>query len=423
MIILLTRRKILIAVASMAIILCGCSSGESQRQSREVAPPATAPKTVTVSKVVSNTLSKEARLPADLVAFRDVAIFPKVPGFIEWIGVDRGSVVKKGDLLIHMTAPELPAQTKQSVDQAQAASDDAAQLKKELDVAKQQLEAAKAKLKGESDTYKRMKEASSYPGIIAGNDLEIAQQTAASDVATVASMEEKCKSLQLQCNAALDRQKAAKATAAATKSIEFYLRIVAPFDGVITERNVHEGSFVHPPAANADTPLLRLRQESVLRLVVPVPETEVGGIVPGAQVPFTVSAYPEGRFSGTVRRIGDAVDINTRTMPVEMDVSNADRRLAPGMFAEVIWPIRRKQPTLFVPRTAVVKTMERTFVIRVNTMLTEWVDVKPGFSTDDLIEVFGDLHAGDLVVATGTDELKAGTRVKPEEPQLRSTSR
>jgi multidrug efflux pump subunit AcrA (membrane-fusion protein) len=98
-------------------------------------------------------------------------------------------------------------------------------------------------------------------------------------------------------------------------------------------------------------------------------------------------------------------------MPVELDVVNAANGLAPGMFAEVTWPVRRPYPTLFVPTSAVARTQERTFVVRVRNGKTEWVDVKTGQVAGDRIEVFGDLHAGDQVAARATDELRPGTPV------------
>jgi membrane fusion protein, multidrug efflux system len=102
-------------------------------------------------------------------------------------------------------------------------------------------------------------------------------------------------------------------------------------------------------------------------------------------------------------------------MPVELDVKNSLRRLAPGMFPEVSWPARRLSPSLFVPPTAIAATTERSFVLRVRDGQVEWVDVKRGAamnqSGSDLIEVFGDLAPGDSIAVRGTDELRAGTRV------------
>jgi multidrug efflux pump subunit AcrA (membrane-fusion protein) len=104
-----------------------------------------------------------------------------------------------------------------------------------------------------------------------------------------------------------------------------------------------------------------------------------------------------------------------RTMPVELDVENADRRLTPSMVAEVLWQVNRPAPSLFVPASAVVTTTERKFVIRVKEGEIEWVDVRVGQAVGNLIEVFGNLSAGDSIALRGSDELRAGTRVISKE--------
>jgi hypothetical protein len=91
---------------------------------------------------------------------------------------------------------------------------------------------------------------------------------------------------------------------------------------------------------------------------------------------------------------------------------NADNRLSPGTFCQVRWPVRRPTPSLFVPSRSVASTTDRTFVIRVRGGRTEWIDVKPGLTSGALVEVFGDLHAGDEVASRGTDEVRPGTEVR-----------
>jgi multidrug efflux pump subunit AcrA (membrane-fusion protein) len=98
-------------------------------------------------------------------------------------------------------------------------------------------------------------------------------------------------------------------------------------------------------------------------------------------------------------------------MLVELDVENPDRALAPAMFANVDWPLSRGSSTLFVPTSAVVRTSERQFVIRVRDGVAEWVDVKRGELSGDLLEVFGDLREGDAIVRRGNDEIRPGTRI------------
>jgi RND family efflux transporter MFP subunit len=149
-----------------------------------------------------------------------------------------------------------------------------------------------------------------------------------------------------------------------------------------------------------------------LRLVIPVPEAYTAGVTNGTSLTFTVAAYPGQTFTGAVARVSQSVDVATRTMAVELDVDNADGRLAPGTFCQVKWPVRRTTPSLLVPNGSVASTTGRTFVIRVRGGRTEWVDVKTGLTSGPLVEVFGDLKAGDDIAARGTDELKAGASVQ-----------
>jgi membrane fusion protein, multidrug efflux system len=107
------------------------------------------------------------------------------------------------------------------------------------------------------------------------------------------------------------------------------------------------------------------------------------------------------------------MDPKTRSMPVEIDVKNGDHRLAAGMFPEVRWPIRRSSPTLFVPAASVVTTTEDVFVLVVRDDLVDWVPVQKGTKSGSMVEVFGALQGGDLVVLRGTDEIRPGTRVVP----------
>lgn len=321
----------------------------------EAAPPPSpqGPPTVVIVPVVSQTLSKPMRLSGELVAYRDVVLHARVQGFVEKIDVDRGAVVKRGQALVQLAAPEVAAQRSE----------------------------AEAKLASDLATYQRLKEASSTPGVVSGNDVNVSAQTVEADRARVRMWQEN----------------------------ESYLKITAPFDGVITERSVHEGSLVSSAA-----PLVRIQELSKLRLVVPIPEVATGSVSDGGAVSFTVPAFPGVLFSGTVARTSRALDLKTRTMPVELDVDNADGRLAPGMFPEVHWQMKRSAPTLFVPATAIVGTTERTFVIRVKGGTAEWVDVRQGISVGALQEVFGKLAEGDAVALRASDELRSGTPVVPK---------
>jgi len=332
------------------------------------------PLTAVIAKPVSRTVD----LPGEFFPFQSVALHARVPGYIEKILVDRASVVKQGQLLAELSAPEMAAQIAEAESKVQALVSDRLQ--------------AEAQLAALEATFARLKQAAETPGAIAGNELVQMEKQVDAQRALIRSRQ--------------DSVRAATANLKALQEMQSYLRITAPFDGVITERLVHPGALVGP---GADSSLFTLQQISKLRLVVAVPEENAGSIVPAARVEFHVPAFPERTYSGTVARSAHALDSKTRTMPVELDVTNNDGSLSPGMYPTVRWPVRRAHPALFVPASSVVTTTERTFVIRDRSGRAEWVNVRKGSSDGDLIEVMGDLRPRDKVVRRGTDELRDGS--------------
>jgi len=364
-------------------ISCGRNSSPVTSAAGAKADAASIP-SVEVTRVVSRKLAITVRLPGELQPYEAVAVFPKITSFVDWIGVDRGSVVKTGQLMVRLVAPEIAAQRGEAQSKLQAAVAQRAE--------------TGAKLAAEQSTYERLKTASGTPGVVAGNDLEVAQKAVEGDRARL--------------DAAAESEKAAKAALQSVTEIQGYLQVRAPFNGVVTERNVHPGALVGPGSGSGiNVPLLRVEQVARLRAVVPVPEKYVAGMTEGAKAEFSVPTFPNERFYGTVARIAHSVDVKTRTMPVELDVANPKGRLASGMFPEVLWPVRRAEATLFVPVSSVARTTEATFVVRLHDGTAEWVNVQTGEVDGKLIEVFGDLHPGDEVASRGTDELRPGTRV------------
>lgn len=366
--------------------VCWCSSCSSNpTPSTKAQTSAPAAPTVEVVKVVSKKLSMTTRLPGELQAYEAVAVFPKVTAYLDSISVDRGTHVRAGQVMARLVAPELAAQR--------------AEAQSKLQVAEAQRAEADAKLASDQSTFDRLKSASATPGVIAGNDLEVAQRSVDADRAKVEAMR--------------GSAEAAKSGLKSILEIEGYLEVRAPFDGVVTERNVHPGSLVGPAtgAAASYLPMVRVEKISKLRLVIPVPEKFSAGMSTGTKVDFRVPAFPNQTFTGTVARIAHSVDVKTRTMPVELDVQNSGGQLSSGMFPEVLWPVRRPEPTLFVPISSVARTTEATFVVRIRDGNTEWVNVQTGEQEGKTIEVFGGLHEGDEIAVRGTDELRAGSHV------------
>jgi RND family efflux transporter MFP subunit len=337
------------------------------------------PAALETTKVILQALQKTVTIPGDLTPYQGVNLNARVSGFVESLSVDRGSWVKRGQRLATISAPELRAQR--------------AEAEAKLQAVRAQEAEAQARMVGAQSTYDRLKAASATPGVVAGNDLEIAERG--------------LEAARAQVNALKSGGGAAEAAVKAVSEMEAYLELTAPFDGVITERNVHPGSLVGPTTGA----LLRIEQVARLRLTVPVPEAYVGSIARGTNVEFRVSAFPDQTFQGVIARPAHSLDMKTRSMLVELDVNNPKQTLAPGMFAEVQWPVSRAQATLFVPRTAVVRTSERQFVVRVRNGVAEWVDVRRGELNGDAIEVFGDLREGDIVIRRGNDEIRPGTKI------------
>ncbi|MFN7981741.1 MAG: efflux RND transporter periplasmic adaptor subunit [Vicinamibacterales bacterium] len=372
-----------IVVVTLAAV--SCAGGDQASRGAPAATAPAAPTTIDIVRVVEQPLGVQLSLPGELGAYQSVAIHPRVTGFVKTVNVDRGSRVRAGDVLATIDAPELTAQRSEAQSKLQSAE--------------AQLAAAQAKAEADKGTFEKLKAASSTPGVVAGNDVRLAEKAAAAS--------------QSQVNATLQSVEAARQALNALREMEGYLRLIAPFEGVVTERNVHPGALVGPSSGSgSSTPLLRLIESNRLRLVVPVPEAYTTELKVGTEVPFSVAAYPGQRFTGQVARVAQAVDVNTRTMAVELDVTNKDDRLAPGAFCQVRWTVRRSAPSLFVPSGSVATTTDRTFVIRVRGGKTEWVDVKTGLTSGPLVEVFGDLQPGDEVAGRGTDELRPGTQVQ-----------
>jgi len=189
-----------------------------------------------------------------------------------------------------------------------------------------------------------------------------------------------------------------------------YLEIRAPFDGVITARNVNLGAYVGP--GRGPDPLFVIQDQKRLRLVVSIPESYTGGLSNKDEVTFTVKALPNQKFTAQVKRLAGALDVKLRSERLEMDVYNKDKKLLPHMFAEVDVPLPSRDSTFILPKSAVVTSTEKVFVIKVVDHKAVWVDVKKGLQSGDMTEVYGDLKTGEQVVSKASDEIRDGSGVK-----------
>jgi membrane fusion protein, multidrug efflux system len=406
-----------LAAAASLILLSSCGNKApdqtesiktttiANKQSKSTLP------TVPVIRVKSELLSHKLGLPGELLAYQNVPIHAKVEGYIKWIGVDRGSFVQKGQELIRIFCPELNEKVKEAEEKVSSAQSSYRQAQSAGDAMKSKLVEAKARCDADQLTLSRLKEAAKTPGAVAQNEVDIQQKAVESDLARVESVRQEVSGAQNLISAEGHNIQAARQVLNSVKDMTTYLTIRAPFDGVITERNVHDGSIVAIGSGRDAPCLVRIQEKDHLRLVVAVPEDSVSGTKIGQKVEFSVPAFIGKKFYGMVARPGYALDSATRTMPVELDVPNANGELDPGMFATVHWLISRPYQTLFVPVSSVDSDLKGTFVILVKDDVSERVEVQKGLTMENTVEISGDLHAGDTIALKATNELKTGTHL------------
>jgi membrane fusion protein (multidrug efflux system) len=345
---------------------CKSTSGE-EPANKKIAEPASI--TTEVVPLQKGMLSTSLQIPGELVAFQQVDLYAKENSFVRKLYVDVGSEVKTGQLLVTMEAPEL-----NSLEAA----------------AQSRLKSQEAIYIASKSNYDRLVETSKTPGTISHNDLDQALAKKNSDLA---------------------QWDAAKAQYREISARKNYLEIRAPFNGVITTRNVNPGAYVGPSGKGSEFPLFTLQEQKKLRLVIYVPEAYTGYLDQQDKVKFNVNAFPNEKFSAQVKRLAGALDNRLRSQRIEMDVTNDNKKLLPGMVANVIIPLSTKDSTFILPKSAIVSSQERVFVIKVVNNKAEWVDVKKGRENDGKVEVFGELAAGDKIVKVASEEVRNGSTV------------
>jgi RND family efflux transporter MFP subunit len=315
-------------------------------------------------------ITSSLQIPGELEAYRQVDLYAKVNSFVKDLKVDIGSRAKAGQLLVTLEAPELSAQ---------------------LSAAESRMKSQEAIYTSSNATYNRMLKTSNRPGTIAKNDLEIAKAKMESDLA---------------------QWEAAKASYAEATTILQYLTISAPFDGVISSRNVNLGAYVGPSGKGSEAPIFTLQELKHLRMVISIPEAYTSYIKLGDEVQFAVQAFPNKIFSGKISRRATAMDTQLRSERIELDVFNTNDQLSPGMVTEAKVSLAGSDSSFVVPKTAVVNATDGVYMIRSDGGTAQRIAVKKGRETDSLSEVFGDLHLGDRFVRKGSEEIRNGTRIQ-----------
>ena len=346
--------------------LYGCTSSATNAEDPQ---PQKEKPALQIFRLEKQSFTSSIRIPGELIAFEQVDIYAKVNSFIKKLYVDVGSEVTSGQLLATTEAPELTEQ---------------------LDAAASKLKSQEAVYLASKANYDRLYQTSQTPGTVSQNDIDQALAKKNSDFAQL---------------------EAAKSAYKEISDTRDYLQIRAPFSGVISARNVSTGAYVGPSGKGSELPIFTLQQQKKLRLVISVPEAYTGYINNKVNIDFTTRAIPQEKFKATVKRMAGALDNKLRSERIEMDVINEDKKLLPGMVAEVSLPLPSADSTFVVPQTAVVNSTEKLFVIKVASQQAKWIDIKKGRVQGNQVEIYGDLFPGDSLVTKASEEIRNGSAI------------
>jgi RND family efflux transporter MFP subunit len=327
-------------------------------------------------------------LPATTAAFAQANIFARASGYIDKRNVDIGDNVKAGELLAHITAPEIEHQIQQaqaSIGQSQAA-----------------LQQAQANAELANVTWGRDKPLVQQ-GWVTKQQGSVDEQTLQAQQAAVGVAQQNLAAQQAQLKVLQQQQD--------------YQSVVAPFDGTITQRNIDVGSLVQADATTG-TFMFTIMQSNVIRTYVHVPQDAAFGLEPGVGAKVRVPEIPGREFPAKVTRVADALEPNTRTLLAEVDIPNPDGALSPGIYCAVELDILRKVPSLTVPADAVVFNADglRVAVLENGTAHFQKIAVTRDLGT--AVEVSEGVKPGDQVVLNPPVNLAEGEKVdvRPETP-------
>ena len=299
-------------------------------------------------------------LPGNVMAYQEATLYAKVAGYLKTINVDKGDSVKEGELLAEIEAPEMLA---------------------DLIKAKAEAEAAQLDYKRVTDAQKK------------ASDLVVPQTV----------------------DAAKAKSGVAVAGLQRIETLLSYAKITAPFSGVITKRWVDPGALIPAPTSSSTSKsgaVVTLMDFSTVRIDVAIPDTEAPFIKKDLPVKVTVNELPGRTFQGTITRFSYALDESTKTMVTEIEISNPDLALRPGMWAAVEIELQKKENALLIPAEALVieKNKNSVFVVRDKKALK--VALTTGFDDGVNVEILKGCGPNDAVIVAGKQSVTDGQKVQ-----------
>lgn len=348
-------------------------------------------------------VAERLTLSSELVPFQEIEVYAKEAGYVKSLSVDYGSHVRKGQIMAVLEVPELQAQLDEDTAAIRAQQDQVSRAESEMGRVKAQHNMVHLQ-------YQRLAGvAKAQPGLVAQQEVDDAE---GKDLAAESQMEAAKGAYQ----GAQSQLIMAKAKLSHDQALYDYSKITAPFDGVVTQRYANLGALMQAGTTSTQaTPLVRLSDESLYRLVIPVPESDVKYIHVGDPVAVRVPALNNLTVRGKVARFSVDVSGATRTMHTEVDIPNPDGKLIPGTYAEADITLGNNPAALVVPLQAIDRQGDQTSVMVVDS--DNRIEIRPvtlGIQMPDYVAVSSGLTAGQQVVVSDRNGLKAGQNVKPK---------
>jgi RND family efflux transporter MFP subunit len=404
------RVLLLTGVASAALgLLSSCGNYakvQAKNSGGQMASEESARVSVGVVRVGTKNLERDLTMSSELVPFQEIDVYAKESGYVKQINVDYGDHVKQNQVLATLEIPELQLQLKE---------DDAAikNAEQQIPHAQDELNRVQAQQKVLQLQYDRLNSvAKAQPGLVAQQEVDDSEGKALSSAAQVEAAKSNLQSAE-------NALAIAQAKRAHDQALFDYSKITAPFAGVVTQRFANLGALMQAGTSSSTQamPLVRLSQDNLFRLVIPVPESYVRYIRVGDQVKVNVPSLNR-TFPGKVARFSVEVQEDTRTMHTEVDVANPDRVLVPGLYAEATITLEHKANALAVPVQAINQGDHATVDV---VTPADKIEVRPvvlGIQTPSNAQVLSGLSEGDMVVVGDRSALKAGQEVTPKVVQL-----
>lgn len=382
--------------AVLSISSCHSSTGDSEAKAA-VIPSAR------VAVAQRGNISHVLTLAGQFQPYQVVDVHPKISGYMKRINVDIGDIVRQGQTLAVLEVPELRAQLQQTVFEVD-------QSKEEIAQAQHEINRALATHTALHSAYDRLEEAAKgHPGLIAQQELDDAQ---AKDLSSEAGVD----AAKAAMAAAQQHAGSAQANNQRVQALQDYTTVLAPIAGVVVWRYADTGALIQggTNSNSQDLPIVRLSQSSLLRLRIPVPESEIRYVREGDEVTVRVDALDRS-LTGKIVRFTRDVNFETRTMETEIDVENRDLAISPGMYANTMLRLAHVENVVTIPIEALVlHGQQRVVDVLDESNRVHERPVQVGIQGSKLAEITSGLNPGDKVIVGGQEKYRDGDEVSPE---------